>query len=201
MPYAWHTAWPPGYYQTRCAQSDTIWAWVLHRAHRRWSDTVQPYRSVFPECWSYQMQQCCWKAMPWCYRPCKSKFQRVNPGLPEAVTRLSNIGNQLTCWLCIAKKPAFMLNHEFMQQRKQLFRYLNNGYLHQTMELSTAQEKSKQIFLAHLKAHQYKFRDEQDCSATFTMPKVKNIITIMTWIHLIMRIHMFHFVSLFQMRN
>jgi hypothetical protein len=48
------------------------------------------------------------------------------------------------------------------------------------MELPTAQEKSEQIFLAHLKAHQYKFRDKQDCSATFTAPTVKNIIMIMT---------------------
>jgi hypothetical protein len=60
-----------------------------------------------------------------------------------------------------------------MQRQTQLFSYLNNGYLDQTMELPTAQEKSKQIFLVQLKAHQYKFRDEQDCSATFTAPKVK----------------------------
>jgi hypothetical protein len=44
------------------------------------------------------------------------------------------------------------------------------------MELPTAQEKSKQIFLMHLKVHQYKFRDKKDCSATFAAPKVKNII-------------------------
>jgi hypothetical protein len=36
-------------------------------------------------------------------------------------------------------------------------------------------EKSKQIFLAYLKAHQFKFRDKQDCSATFTAPKGKKI--------------------------
>jgi hypothetical protein len=105
----------------------------------------------------------------------------VNPGLPEAVTRLSNVvGDQLICWLCIAKKPAFMLINEFMQLWPQLFSYLDNGYLHRTMELPTAQVKSKQIFFALLKAHQYKFRDKQDCSATFTMPKVKNIIKMMT---------------------
>jgi hypothetical protein len=66
-----------------------------------------------------------------------------------------------------------MLIHEFMQRLTQLFRYLDNGYLHQTMELPTAQEKSKPIFFVHLKVHQYKFRDEEDCSATFTAPKVK----------------------------
>jgi hypothetical protein len=48
------------------------------------------------------------------------------------------------------------------------------------MELPTAQEKSGQIFLADLKVHQYKFRDKQDCSATFTTPKVKIKKTIMT---------------------
>jgi hypothetical protein len=57
----------------------------------------------------------------------------------------------------------------------QIFSYLDNGYLHRTMELPTAQEKSKQIFLAYLKVHQYKFRDKQDYSATFTAPKVKKI--------------------------
>jgi hypothetical protein len=66
-----------------------------------------------------------------------------------------------------------MLLHEFVQHLMQLFSYLNNSYHHQTIELPTAQEKSKQIFLAYLKAHQYKFRDKQDCSATFTAPKVK----------------------------
>jgi hypothetical protein len=97
----------------------------------------------------------------------------VNPGLPEAVTRCSNIGDQLIWWFCIAAKPAFMLIHEFMQQLTQLFSYLNNGYLHQTMEMPTAQEKSKKIFLVHLKAHQCKFREEKDCSGIFTAPKVK----------------------------
>ncbi len=192
MPYAWYSAWLPGYYQTCCAQSGRIWAQVIHRAHGRWFNNVQPYWSVFPGRWSYQMEQSCWKAMPQQYQPCKCKFQRVNPGLPEAVTRLSNVGDQLICWLCVAKKPAFMLIHEFMQHQTQLFSYLDNRYLHW---------KSKRIFLAHLKAHQYKFRDDQDCSATFAAPKVKNIITIMTWIHPIMRIHLSYFVSLFQMRN
>jgi hypothetical protein len=58
----------------------------------------------------------------------------------------------------------------------QLFSYPNNGYLHQKMELPTVQEKSKQIFLVYLKVHQFKSRDEQDCSAIFTAPKVKKII-------------------------
>jgi hypothetical protein len=73
-----------------------------------------------------------------------------------------------------------MLIHEFMQLQTQLFSYLDKGYLHRIMELPTVHEKSKQIFLVHLKAHQYKFRDKQGCSATFAALKVKNIITIMT---------------------
>ncbi len=150
-------------YQTRCAWLGMIWAWVLHCAHGRWSDIVQPYRSAFPGRWSYPMQQCHRKAMPRQYQPCKSKFQKVNPGLPEAVTRLSNVGHQLIRWLYIAKKPAFMLLHEFMQCQTQLFSYLDNGYLHWTMGLPTAQKKSEQIFFVQLKAHQYKFRDEHDC--------------------------------------
>jgi hypothetical protein len=50
----------------------------------------------------------------------------------------------------------FMPMHEFMQCRVQLFSYLNSGYLYQTLELPTAQEKSKKIFLAQPKAHQFK---------------------------------------------
>jgi hypothetical protein len=100
----------------------------------------------------------------------------VNPGLPEAVTRVPNVGDQLICWPWVAKKPEFMLIHEFMQCQMQLFSSLDNSYLHGTMELPTAQEKSKQIFFAYFKVHQYKFRDKQDCSATFTAPKVKKII-------------------------
>ncbi len=134
----------------------------------------------------------------------QKQVSKSEPGTSRGSHRVvqRSLGDQLICWLCIAKKPAFMLIHEFMQEQwTQLFIYLNNGYLHQTMELPTVQEKSKQIFFALLKAHQYKFRDKQDCSATLTMPKVKNIITMMTWIHLIVRIHISHLVSLFQMRN
>ncbi len=51
---------------------------------------------------------------------------------------MPNIGNQLIHWLCIAKKLAFMLIHEFMWRQMQLFSYRDNGYLHQTIELTTA---------------------------------------------------------------
>ena len=104
-------------YHTHRAWSGTIWARVLPRSHKRRSTTVQPYRSVFPGCQSFQMEQSCWKAMPQLQWPCKSKFQKVNPGLPDAVTRFSKADDQLIRWPCIAKKPAFMLIHEFMHVR------------------------------------------------------------------------------------
>ncbi len=36
---------------------------------------------------------------------------------------------------------------------------LDGGYIRQTMELPTVQEKSKQIFFAQPKAHQFKFAE------------------------------------------
>ncbi len=103
MPYARHTAWLPVYDQTRRAQpGTTLWAQVLHCAHGRWSNTPT-HRSVFPGRWPYQMEQCPQKAMPQRCWPCKSEFQTVNLGLPEAVTRLSNVGNQLICWLWLQR--------------------------------------------------------------------------------------------------
>ncbi len=104
IPYAWYKAWPSGYYQTCCAWSGTIWARVLPCSQGWWSATVQPYRSVFPGHQSYQMEQSCQKKMLQRQWPCKSKFQKANPGLPEAVTRVSNVGDQLICWPCVAKK-------------------------------------------------------------------------------------------------
>jgi hypothetical protein len=49
--------------------------------------------------------------------------------------------------------------HEFMHHRGQLFSYLLSGYIRLTMELPTAQEKSKHIFFMQPKAHQYKFME------------------------------------------
>jgi hypothetical protein len=49
-----------------------------------------------------------------------------------------NIGDQLICGLCVTKKPVFMLIHEFMRRQTRLFSYLDNSYLHLTMELTTA---------------------------------------------------------------
>ncbi len=47
--------------------------------------------------------------------------------------------------------------HEFRQRQVQLLSYLEGGYLCETMDVPTAQEKSEQIFFAQLKAHQNKF--------------------------------------------
>jgi hypothetical protein len=66
----------------------------------------------------------------------------------EAVAGVPNVGNPLIRWLCTAKKPALMPMHKLMLRQLQLISYLDGGYLHQTMEIPTAQEKSEQIFFA-----------------------------------------------------
>ena len=46
----------------------------------------------------------------------KANFDECIRDYLEAVTRFPNIGDQLICWLCTAKKPALMLMHEFMRR-------------------------------------------------------------------------------------
>ncbi len=87
----------------------------------------------------------------------KKNFDECIRDFLEAVTGFLNVCDQLICWLRTAKKPAFMSMHEFMRRQGQLLGYLDGGYIHQTIELPTAQEKSKHIFFAQPKAHQYKF--------------------------------------------
>jgi hypothetical protein len=89
----------------------------------------------------------------------KENFDKCIRDYLEAVARFPNVCNQLIRWLCTTKKPTFMLMYEFMRRQVQHFCYNDGGYLHQTMELPIAQEKSKQIFLAQPKAHQYKFSE------------------------------------------
>jgi hypothetical protein len=89
----------------------------------------------------------------------KATFDKCIRDYLEAVAGFPNIGNQLICWLCIAKKPALMLMHKFMRCRVQLLSYLESGYLRWTMDVPTAHEKSEQIFFAQPKAHQNKFAD------------------------------------------
>jgi hypothetical protein len=64
----------------------------------------------------------------------------------KSVAGFPNVGNQLICWLCMAKNTALMPMHKFMRHQVQLLSYLEGGYLCQMMEVPTAQEKSKQIF-------------------------------------------------------
>ncbi len=47
----------------------------------------------------------------------------------------------------------------FMQHQVQLLSYLKGGFLCQTMDVPTAQDKSEQIFFAQPKAYQNKFAD------------------------------------------
>jgi hypothetical protein len=87
----------------------------------------------------------------------KANFNKCIRDYLEAVTRFPNIGDQLICWLRTAKKPALMPMHEFMRRQVQLLSYLKSDYLHWTMDVPTAQEKSEQIFFAQPKVHQNKF--------------------------------------------
>jgi hypothetical protein len=89
----------------------------------------------------------------------KANFEECIRDYLEAVAGFPKIGNQLICWLCMAKKPALMPMHEFTWHQVQLLSYIKGGYLCQTMEVPTAQEKSEQIFFAQPKAHQNKCAD------------------------------------------
>jgi hypothetical protein len=93
MPYAWYTAWPSGYYQTCCARTGTNWVQVPPHSHRRRFTTVQPYRSVFPGRWSYQIEQVVRKQFLKDNDLAKASFkkwtwdyQRQSPGRPMQAT-------------------------------------------------------------------------------------------------------------------
>jgi hypothetical protein len=47
----------------------------------------------------------------------------------EAVVKFPNIGKQLICWLCTAKKPALMPMHKSTRHQVQLLSYLEGDYL------------------------------------------------------------------------
>ncbi len=87
----------------------------------------------------------------------KANFDKCIRDYLEAVAGFPNIGDQLIRWLRTAKNPALMTMHEFMRCWVQLLSYLESDYLHRTMDVPTAQEKSEQIFFAQPKAHQNKF--------------------------------------------
>ncbi len=56
----------------------------------------------------------------------RANFNKCSRDYLEAVARFPNIGNQLICWLCMAKKPALMPMHEFMGRQVQLLSYLES---------------------------------------------------------------------------
>jgi hypothetical protein len=87
----------------------------------------------------------------------KEKFNECIRDYLEVIAGFPNIGNQLICWLHMARKPALMPMHEFMCHQIQLLSYLEGNYLHRTMDVPTVQEKSEQIFFAQPMAHQNKF--------------------------------------------
>ncbi len=59
----------------------------------------------------------------------KANFDKCIRDYLEAVARFPKIGNQLICWLCMAKKPTLMPMHEFMRHLVQLLSYLEGDYL------------------------------------------------------------------------
>jgi hypothetical protein len=89
----------------------------------------------------------------------KSNFDKCIWDYLKAIAGFPITSNQLICWIRTSKKPALMQMHEFMWRRVQLLSYFEGGYLCQTMDIPTAQEKSEQIFFAQPKAHQNKFAD------------------------------------------
>jgi hypothetical protein len=44
----------------------------------------------------------------------KANFNKCIRDYLDAVAGFPNVGDQLICWLCTAKKPALMLMHEFI---------------------------------------------------------------------------------------
>jgi hypothetical protein len=89
----------------------------------------------------------------------KANFDKCIRDYLEAIAGFPNVGDQLICWLCTAKKPTLMPMHKFMQRQVQLLSYLKGGYLCRTIEVPMAQEKTEQNFFAQPKAHQFKFAD------------------------------------------
>ncbi len=45
----------------------------------------------------------------------KANFDECIKDYLEAIARFPNVGDQLICWLCTAKKPALVQMHEFMR--------------------------------------------------------------------------------------
>ncbi len=89
----------------------------------------------------------------------KANFNKCIRDYLKAVAGFPNVGDQLICWLHTAKKPTLMPMHKFMRCWVQLLNYFEGGYLHRTIEVPTAQEKSEQIFFAQPKAYQFNFAD------------------------------------------
>jgi hypothetical protein len=144
---------------TKCNLDTSISSHLCFRTSSQRSslDFLKPRRKMvqhcsawwasFSWCWSHQGDQHCGQMMTWQYAPHKENFDECIRDYLEAVVGFPTIGNQLICWLCVAKKPTFMPMQEFMLHQVQLFCYLNGRLLHQTMELPTVQEKTEKSFL------------------------------------------------------
>jgi hypothetical protein len=60
----------------------------------------------------------------------KACFNKCIKYYLKAVASFPNVGDQLICWLCTAKKPTLMPMHKFVRHQVQLLSYLEGGYLH-----------------------------------------------------------------------
>ncbi len=58
----------------------------------------------------------------------KANFSECIREYLEAVAGFPNVGNQLICWPCTAKKPTLMSMHKFMRYWVQLLSFLEGGY-------------------------------------------------------------------------
>ena len=59
----------------------------------------------------------------------KANFDKCIRDYLETITGFPNIGDQLICWLCLAKKHVLMPMHKFMRHQVQLLSYLESDYL------------------------------------------------------------------------
>ncbi len=87
---------------------------------------VQCFQDVSLTDWTRVVAKQCPDDADWM----KANFDKCIRDYLEAIAGFPNIGNQLICWLCTAKKPALMPMHKFMRRQVQLLSYLESDYLH-----------------------------------------------------------------------
>ena len=74
----------------------------------------------------------------------------------EAVTRCTNLEDQVIRWLHLRSKPGHMRFEDFLNCRVQILDNVKKGYLHHQMELPNNTELCKQVLLAQPRPHRIK---------------------------------------------